>query len=332
MRHVDVVTIGSAIKDVMFYTNHGELISNKNDLTAQTLLAFEYGAKIEIDELYLNYGGGALNVAVGLKNFGLKVAPLVNIGDDAAGREIFNFLKHKRINTGLVTIDKTHPTGFSYIVSLRSDRDHTIFTYKGASVFLDTSHISHLTADWYYISALSMRFWAKEIDRVIDIKRYRSRKNLTEPKIVWNPGRRQFDESLKMLRILPHIDLLILNKDEAIELVLKVLGRGVERQRINQSRYLLDELRRLEIKNIVITAGARGAYGLDDRGRYYFKASLKRKKVDTVGAGDAFASGFVAAWHQTGRFDRAMEWGIKNSGAELTEVGAQNGLLKGKIK
>jgi len=332
MKHVDVVTVGSAIKDVMFYTNEGELITNKKNVTAQKLLAFEYGAKIEIDELYINYGGGAMNVGVGLRNFGLQVAPLVNLGNDGNGREIFNFLRKHKFVTSLVTVDKIHPTGFSYIATLRSDRDHTIFTHKGASVFLHTGHLNKVNTDWYFVTSLSMKMWDKEFERVIDRKKYWQRRNKSIPKIGWNPGQKQLDDYKKVIRLLQFVDLLIMNKDEAIELVSKELGRSVDRKKINQSRYLLDELKRFNVPNIIITAGAKGIYGLDDKGRYYYKSALKKKKVDTVGAGDAFASGFLAAYYKTGEFKKGIEWGIKNSAAVLTEVGAQNGLLKTKIK
>ena len=83
-------------------------------------------------------------------------------------------------------------------------------------------------------------------------------------------------------------------KYEATELAINAFGRKVDKKKINQSRYLLDTLKKLKMKNLIITAGDKGAYGLDEKGHYYFKPARKTKKVDTVGAGDAFASGFLS--------------------------------------
>ena len=135
-----------------------------------------------------------------------------------------------------------------------------------------------------------------------------------------------------MKKLLPAIDLLIVNKDEAIELVLNMSVKKLDKKKLNQMRYLLDALHDLGAKNVVITAGTRGAYGLDQEHKYYFHKSQAKKIVDTVGAGDAFASGFLAGLVAYRDFQRALLLGIKNSAGVLTEIGAQNGLIEVKLK
>lgn len=324
MKKFDVITIGSAIKDVMFYSDEISIIKNKKDLLRQTLFAVEYGAKIEVDKVYINYGGGALNVAVGLNNFGLKVAPLINIGKDFVGQEIYYFMKQEGLYTDLIRVDHEHPTGFSVILTAAKDKEHTIFTFKGASCYLEIpKNLHYFKTNWFYVSALSTTDWSSEFAKLISLVKS------GESKIMWNPGSRQLRDYNMLKKYLSFIEVLMLNKDEAIEFVLNVFKNDVEREKINQSRYLLDQIKKLGVKNVIITAGARGAYGIDNKNKYYFKKSLAKNIVDTVGAGDAFGSGFLAKYQSSYDFDKALEMGSKNSAGVLTEIGAQNGLLKG---
>lgn len=330
MKQIDVITVGSAVKDIMFYSDKVNIIKNLQNLTSPELLTMEYGAKIEIEDVFVNYGGGALNVAVGLSNFGLKVAPLINIGKDWVGREIYYFLKKKKIKPWFVNFDKYHTTGFSVIITVQKDKEHTIFTYKGATVHLrvPSSLVKHRPR-WFYVSPLSMKNWSAEFDKIVKVSQHK----YLPSKIAWNPGSKQLADYKKMKKFLPQIEVLILNKDEAVELALNLLGKKVEKKKINQSRYLLDGLKLFGVKNIIITSGKKGVYGLDSKGHYYFKHARPAKKiVDTVGAGDAFSSGFLASFSLKNNFEKALELGLKNSVSVLTQVGAQNGLLNYKLR
>jgi sugar/nucleoside kinase (ribokinase family) len=73
-------------------------------------------------------------------------------------------------------------------------------------------------------------------------------------------------------RITP-IDLLLPNEDEA-----RVLGRG------------------LRIPELVITKGARGSTWTDGTRTVNERALPVDDVVDTTGAGDAFAAGFLSRW------------------------------------
>jgi len=329
MQKVDVVTVGSAIKDVMFYSDEVEVIKNKNNLTKQKLMAVEYGAKLEVGEVFLNFGGGAMNVGVGLRNFGLKVAPLVNVGKDVNGQEIFYFLRKMKMNTSLVQVDKKHATGFSFILTALNDKEHTIFTFKGSTRHLKIPNLKNIKTSWYAVSSLSLNDWDQELNKVLkEVERTWELVDSKRVKLAWNPGGKQLSEYQKMKKFLPKTEVLIVNKDEAIELVLNLYGKKVNKTKINQPRYLLDLLRQTGARNIVITAASKGAYGIDDKGKYYYESSKAKKIVDTVGAGDAFFSGFIAGFHKKKTFEDGLKSGIKNSTAVLREIGAQNGLLK----
>ena len=113
---------------------------------------------------------------------------------------------------------------------------------------------------------------------------------------------------------------LILNKDEAIELVYSS-GRKIES--IDQ---LLKKIKAWGPKIIAITEGSRGAWLYDGR-KIYHQAAYSVKIVDTTGAGDAFGSTLVAGLILYNDLEKALKLAIINSASVLTEIGAHNGLL-----
>src|SRR3989344_3924595 len=121
----DVVTIGGAVKDTTFYTNRGKFIATPDNLTAQRMLAFEYGSKVYIEDATVGFGGGAANTAVCLRRLGRKVSAVCAVGNDANGQEIIQNLKAHGINTRLVQIIRGGVSGFSMVLATdRRDVEH----------------------------------------------------------------------------------------------------------------------------------------------------------------------------------------------------------------
>jgi sugar/nucleoside kinase (ribokinase family) len=53
-----------------------------------------------------------------------------------------------------------------------------------------------------------------------------------------------------------------------------------------------------------------------------------RKIVDTTGAGDSFASGFLSDFiRNNGDIEKSIQLGLANSEANLSQIGAKTGLL-----
>lgn len=321
MKHYDVVTVGSALKDIMFYSHDISVARTRN----KKVIEMDYGVKIPIEQVFVNYGGGAVNVAVGLKNFGVYVAPLICLGNDIVGMEIFTHLKKRRIDTSLVQVNKKEKTGFSIIVSAAKDKEHTIFTHKGASSFLTMPNLRSFRTKWFVVSALSNKDWATEFEKIV-------RQTKRGVKIAWNPGLKQLKDYKTLVPFLPAIEVLILNREEA-EALLVNINPKFKKLTLSDSRLLLIKLKALGARNVVVTQGSRGVVAIDETGMFhYFPAkAIQKRIVDTVGAGDSFVSGFVAAMVKWDNFSKALQLGIRNSAHNLYRIGAQNGLLKIKL-
>jgi len=319
-----VVTIGGAVQDITFYTSAGKVIATPQNLTAQRLLAFEYGAKISTREVYFGFGGGAANVAVGLSRLGRKTAVVCRVGNDELGSETLkNFLRQK-VDRRSVQRDRQTRTGVSCIISAdRQDREHTIFLYRSANEQLNLTSASVPPANWYYLASLSGSHWFQNIGAAFAAKHKHA------AQLAWNPGTTQLAAGrLLLVPFLRQTDVLIMNKDEAIELVLSGITLGRRNPRVlNRPVYLLNILQEWGPKVVVITQGKQGAWAYDGK-KIYHQKNVRSKVVDTCGVGDSFSAGLLAGLMESrGEVGRALRWGALNAGANASAEGAQNGLL-----
>jgi sugar/nucleoside kinase (ribokinase family) len=79
----------------------------------------------------------------------------------------------------------------------------------------------------------------------------------------------------------------------------------------------------------VMTKGGEGVVASDGKYLYFASPNDDRKIVDTTGAGDSFASGFLCDFMRyDGDIEKAIQLGLGNSEANLAEVGAKKGLLE----
>lgn len=321
----DVITIGGATEDITFYTSEGVLIDNKKDLFRQKLLAFEYGAKVKIDKALSNFGGGAANAAVCLSGFGLKAACFAAVGKDSRGERIINNLTKHNVDTALVQKVNKIETGFSFLL-VGPGNEHIVFSDRAANSELEigNSDLEKLeNTEWIYLTSLSGK-WESDLTKIFSLK---------SVKIAWNPGHRQILDGLKKIgKYLAKTTILILNKDEAIELVCSdKMYKNKPKAFLNQQKNLLKVLYSYGIKIVVITNGQHGADAYDGFKFYHQPIFKESKRADTTGVGDAFGSSFVAGLDLfKGDIQKSMYLGAKNTSSKVSHAGAQNGLLTKK--
>ena len=345
----NVLTIGGAARDIIFITNKGRIISTSQNLTEQKLLAFEYGAKIKSNQVYFSSGGGACNAAVGLSRLGIKTAALLRIGNDQNGAEIKNNLLQEKVETKFIQEDKKIGTSVSFIAVDKKSGDRVIFNWRGANrklkieparivmqsiaggnEKLNTSTISSLLRGrkkegWIYLTSLSGD-WEKSL---VTINSFVKKNKI---RLAFNPGSAQIKAGRKkLLEILKSTEILLLNRDEAIELAL--FAKKQKNKNFNDPINLIKIIREWGPKIVIVTQGLSGAWVGDKENIYYARATSK-KRIDTTGAGDAFGSGFLGGFILSGEdITESLKYAIINSGNVVGHYGAQEGLLTlAKIK
>lgn len=307
-----ITVIGGAVYDIMFYADNVLFIDNRQDLLRQKLAAFEYGAKIYSDKVYLVNGGSGANVAVSLANFGLKTQLLCRLGHDFLGQDILANLKKKKVSTKIMQFDHKHQTGLSFVANVGKDNEHVIFAYRGANDYLELN-VDKINTPFVYLTSLPKNY-TKQMDHLFNKV---AKKKI---KLAWNPGTYQLQlPASKLKEYLSKTHVLIVNRDEALEILAKHKVK-------NNIKDLLKHLHKFGQKITVITDGAKGSYAFDGE-QVFFQAVKKVKTLNTTGAGDSFGSGFLAGLIKYKNIKKALALGTYNSAAVVSKIGAQVGLL-----
>lgn len=311
-RHYSVITVGEATIDAFMTLAEPKSLHSDG---AHGGVCFKLGDKIDVDKYDFTIGGNATNVAVGLTRLGIKSTLAAETGDDEFSIKIRNCLASEHIER--LWVNQIHgASNFSVIINYGGDR--TIFVQD-----VQREHdfqFEDIMADWVYITSLG-REWQEPYKRSVEF----AKKN--KAKIAFNPGSRQLHDGKETVRyVLKHTDTLFVNKEEGEHLLHgeKIKDSPNNKEYIEE---LLTKLTKLGPKMVVLTNGKHGSYAIDERGKCFFREMAPGKAVERTGAGDAFASGFLAATVHGSGLPDAMQWGSLNAASVVAHIGAQAGLL-----
>lgn len=298
-----IITIGSALVDVFIHSPQFK----SNDGTKGKVLCQMFGDKIELDSMHVYSGGGASNVAVGLKRLGFDVFPICETGRDGFSSLVMNDFAKEEIDTSLVIHEKKEQTGGS-VIMVGEDGQRIVLVHRGAASMLDSYDIPTFwlsKSRWVHLSSIAgQEETLKKIFLIISKNK--------EIDMSWNPGNAELklisNGKLKIKDIPCRI--LFLNQQEWDKIK-------------NQQKEIL-----AHISQIVITNGSKG-------GEVYFQGKKKWhypsqgiKSVDDTGAGDAFATGYIAAQIMLKPPGESIAWGVANASSVVQHFGAKLGLLR----
>ncbi|MBR9699451.1 carbohydrate kinase family protein [Candidatus Woesearchaeota archaeon] len=305
----DVICVGSSTVDVFARSKYSELIKIMDPKGQESLLAYPTGAKILIEELDTTTGGGGTNVAVSLAKIGLKSAYLGCMGQGGYAHTIITALKKFKVGTNLV-VQKKGRTGFSIILD-SIEHDRTILAFKGVNNDLNYKDIDKkkLRTKWFYFASMMGNAFKTQEQLALFAKK-------NKIKIAFNPSSYLAEKGSTFLKkILANTEILILNKEEAA----LIAGKDT-------IPYLSRKLHKLGPRYVVITDGKTGAYCYHED-KLYFAKTTNLKPVETTGAGDAFASTFLAGIILKNDISFAMKLATINAESVISHHGAKNRLL-----
>jgi len=336
-RKTKIITVGGATFDIFVKANDQTIVTMKTPNSTTKWLSFPYGAKVKVDEVMESFGGGATNTAVTFARQGFDVCFVGKVGKEYADK-VFSNLEKEGIECRFAKQTTRDKTGFSTIINT-FDGDRTLLAYPGANRFFNVKDLPLDTlamADWIFLSHLT-----EENSKIPDaiLKILKAHPNI---KLAWNPGREQIDQGIKKWnRLLSHTEILFVNKEEAstFSRIPYQIGAAKDDSQHHVYSYkeflphyadnvlnILKTFHSHGVKNTVITDGRNGTQASDGK-NYYFCPVVSHKRVDTLGAGDAFASGFTSAIIKNLPLNKALLYGTLNAGSAVMHPGAQNGLL-----
>jgi ribokinase len=211
---LDIICLGSATLDVFVRTDLSKLITLSDATTEQKLLCFEYGSKVNVDQIVFQVGGGAVNTSVSFARLGFRVGFLGKLGCDEAGNRVVGELGREGVDCRLAVRSAEHKTGYSVVLT-SFEGGRTILTFRGANNELRDDEVDWdalRQSRWLYISSLSGNS-SRILDRVADFAQTQG------ISVAINPGATQVKRGVEGLRrILGTVEVLLMNAEEACAL------------------------------------------------------------------------------------------------------------------
>lgn len=352
-----VLTIGGGTQDVFLRFEGADAMVITRKHIEESYMIFKSGTKIEVNELNYYTGGGATNSAVCFQRLGFQASCFCKTGSDTAGGEIRKQLESEGVDASLIISSDEHHSGRSLVINSRTG-ERTIFAYRGSNAFLHKNEIplqAISQSNLLYITSLS----GESALLLPDIVAEACKHNIP---IAINPGSSQLTKGCKMLKkSLSAVDTFILNSIEARMFMISLIEtdsyykRTLEclkedvlcppdmfehmpqllRGPIPHENFFLNirsffkEILGLGAKTVVVTDGEHGVY-VAQGNTITFCPSIKTEVVDTLGAGDAFGSCFVACKALGMSLNESLHAGMLNAVSVIGRYGAKAGLLTKK--
>ncbi len=315
-----VICVGSTAKDIFFPMAEGEFFDTPEDVMAQRKVAFEVGAKYQVEDRYEAIGGVAANTSVGLARLGISVSCCGATGDDMIGSWIRDELQYECVDIEQGEVFPNTKSDLSCILVFSASGDRTIFYNRDvAEKFrVKTEKLSGFS--WIFAGALNGE-WESNLHSIFDgIDTFGA-------KFAFNPGQRNLKQNPTIvLDAVRRADVLVLNKDEAIEILMHF--SDFSKKQLNDESVLLRALYQEGAKKIALTDGRRGAWGYDGVEMLHIVRHTFDRAIDATGAGDAFGSGFLAAEIFGKSLREALQWGMRDASSVIGSYGAISGLLQ----
>jgi sugar/nucleoside kinase (ribokinase family) len=254
-------------------------------------------------------GGAAGNVASWSQVCGAPTRIVARVGSDSAGSAVMSEFEALKIEHGDCIVEGAQ-TGV-VVVLVDSSGERTMFPETGANSGLSLRDLPDLKGiEVVYLSGYAL---LNEVSRPGVLQIISEIRGANVP-IFFDPatvgGMSQMDIQ-EIKNWLPLMTALFMNEEEATFLT-----------GYTQLDAALDDLLRTS-SIAVIKCGSEGAIG-KSRGHDSIRVSaLPTRVVDTTGAGDAFAGGFIASWLGNRDLKICMEAGTASAAQCVSIVGAR---------
>lgn len=255
-------------------------------------------------------GGAPMNVALNLHQLGLNSRLISAIGNDADGQNLLEFLNSFEIPTDLI---------------------QTNFEYETSRVLVDNSDPENIK--YTIVSPVAWDFiqWNEEMDQAVEdadafvfgslgVRNTESLKTLLH--LLRHPVLRVFDANLRppfydfevIETLLGYADVLKINEDELV-----IFADYFKTEPTVESLCAhLDQHFPMEI--ICVTRGSKGAL-IYQKGVITEHPGYKVKVEDSIGAGDAFLSGFVKTYLDDKSPEEILDFACKLGAFVATQKG-----------
>ena len=316
---LDIVAMGDAIVDVIADCDEDFIRAHNLPKGSMQLLTPD-----EADELYAAMGvaremsgGSAANSMAGVAAMGGRAAFIGQIAEDQLGTIFEHDMHALGVHFDTPPLPRGDgsglPTGRCLIL-VTPDGQRTMNTCPGASHELDATALDReliasgaiLFLEGYLFGPEKPRAAMMEAIKVAHGANRRVAFTLSESVCI--AGRKEsFGEMIES----GGVDLLFCNEDEAFQLT----GR-------TDLKHALTDLS-IKVATVVVTSGPEGAVAIENGERISIPAAPVSEVVDTTGAGDLFAAGFLTARCKGATLERCLWTGAIAAAEIIQHYGAR---------
>lgn len=235
--------------------------------------------------------GAESNVAIGLSRLGRRARWISRVGSDPFGQVVINTMAAEGVDISMVERDPDAPTGI-FFRDFRSGAEPVGYYYRRQSAFSKLSP-RDVKAEWFadarhlHVTGVTPPLGENTTEAVIVAMKRAREMGLT---ISFDPNlrRKLWDDATArrtLLDLVPLCDVLLPGREEAEFLV----GTGSDEE---LSRKLLS----LGAGAVVMKLGGDGAMAMVGRQIIRSPGWKVERVIDPIGAGDAFAAGFLSVY------------------------------------
>ena len=313
MTQFDVLTVGNAIVDIIarceerFLTDNSIIKGAMNLIDAERaeLLYSRMGPAVEAS------GGSAGNTAAGIASFGGRAAYFGKVARDQLG-EIFTHDIHAQgVHFATRPLDGFPPTARSMIF-VTDDGERSMNTYLGACVELGPEDVEEAVVAAAKVTYFEGYLWdpprAKEAIRACARIAHANGREVSMTLSDSFCVHRYRDEFLELMRS-GTVDIVFANRAEALALY--------ETVDFEQALQMIARDCRLA----VVTMSEEGSVILKGGERTQVHASHIERVVDTTGAGDLYAAGFLHGYTQGRSLEDCGKLGSLAAGIVIEQIG-----------
>ncbi len=310
---VEICFIGNAIIDILSKISNETLNKLKIPKGSMQLVDEETSEKIikYIKDPSIISGGSAANTAVGFKSFGGTCSFIGQIGNDKFGDLFSEDLNNSGIffkSKNFLSTDKTSKS----IILVTPDAERSMNTFLGASVRFNISTFDErfiIDSSMIYIEGyLFDQPEAKDaIYHCCNLAKSQDKKVALSLSDLFCVDRHRTD-FLKLID--KYVDIIFANEEE-----IKSLYQSELKECINNIK-----------KNVdfgAITLGSKGSVVFENKLEYFVDPIGVEELVDTTGAGDLFASGFLFGFTNKYSIQKCGYLGNKAASEIIKHIGAR---------
>ena len=254
------------------------------------LIADTTGPLEEVESFTRKLAGAEVNVAIGLTRLGHTATYVTRLGEDPFGIYTKATLEKEGISTDFITFDEEYKTGMMLKGKVLDGDPHVAYYRKGSAAskmtpeLMETLDLSsfdlvHMTG---ILPALS-----PECRKAT--KRLMERAKEAGITVSFDPNLRPSLWESKEVMVETLNDLA-----ELADIVLPGIEEGLTLMGSDDPKEIADFYQGLGAKQVVVKVGSNGAYARDQKISTMIPGFKVETVVDTVGAGDGFATGVIS--------------------------------------